>query len=97
MPDFKKKKKKETQKKRDSPHNCGLWMWDTCVYECVLPHDIDEGKDGDEDDHGEQNQQNHQTQTTFILKYGIWVGRGKKKTTGGQHDRREERHRERKT
>lgn len=50
---------------------------------CVLPHDIDEGRDGDEDDHGEQNQQNHQTQITFTVDYRIWSG-GRQNDTGGQ-------------
>ena len=51
------------------------------IFVCVLPHDIDEGRDGDEDDHREQNQENHQTQITFIRRHRIWKGRGRKKTT----------------
>lgn len=52
------------------------YYWCVCVH--ILPHNKDEGKDGDEDDHGEQNQQNRQTHVTFILSCRVWMGRGQR-------------------
>lgn len=86
------KKKNHSKREGETDHTTVACGCDRHV--CVLPHDIDEGRDGDEDDHGEQNQQNHQTQITFILNYRIWE---EEKNTQGQQNKQDGRYRERKT